>query len=287
MVVANIDQINNNNMRMTEINTYYGEQYKSYIELIKSIIWFSLPILILSILKQKELLPESILNLLIGLVLLMGISYTLWIYYDFSRRSNMNFSEYEWDFSKPAKSDEKPSTIVKDENGMKSLSETLGMGCIGMECCSDGMTYDPVLNKCVSPMGMPDAKAQVTAVASSTLTATASVPSSVPAAVPANAVTTTPAHLDNYSRKGSEKGYCRTTGNSMPPGSVQKQTKEASYTLESCAKSCDDNKQFCTGFDINKSGECYNWNFQSKNAYEIQQGSDANMGCWINKTLKD
>jgi hypothetical protein len=155
MVVANIDQINNNNMRMTEVNTYYGEQYKSYIELIKSIIWFSLPILILSILKQKELLPESILNLLIGLILLMGISYTLWIYYDFSRRSNMNFSEYEWDFSKPAKSDDKPSTMVKDENGMKSLSDTLGMGCIGMECCSDGMTYDPVLNKCVSQMGMP------------------------------------------------------------------------------------------------------------------------------------
>jgi hypothetical protein len=158
MVVANIEQINNNNMRMTEINTYYGEQYKSYIELIKSIIWFSLPILILSILKQKGLLPESILNLLIGLILLMGISYTLWIYYDFSRRSNMNFSEYEWDFSKPPKSDDSNHSEVKDDNAMKSLSDTLGMGCIGMECCSDGMTYDSVLSKCVSSVGFPVAK---------------------------------------------------------------------------------------------------------------------------------
>jgi hypothetical protein len=157
MVVSNTEQINSNNMRMTEVNTYYGEQYKSYIELIKNIIWFSLPILILSIIKHKELLPESIVNLMIGLILLIGISYTLWDYYDISRRSKMNFSEYEWDFSKPEKSDEfiKQVSAVKSDNDMKSLSETLGIGCVGMECCSQGMTYDTVLSKCVSSNASP------------------------------------------------------------------------------------------------------------------------------------
>jgi hypothetical protein len=82
----------------------------------------------------------------------------------------MNFSEYEWDFTKPPLSDEPIyREPVKDQN-VKSLSESLGIGCVGMECCSDGMTYDDVLSKCVSP--------------------TISLSSNKPADVPANAVTT-------------------------------------------------------------------------------------------------
>ena len=60
----------------------------------------------------------------------------------------MNFSEYNWGFSKPKKSD--ATYDKKDDKGsLKSLSDSLGMGCIGMECCSDGMTYDSDINKCI------------------------------------------------------------------------------------------------------------------------------------------
>jgi hypothetical protein len=151
MVVANVEQSKTNNIRLTEVNTYYGEQYKSYIELLKNIIWFSLPVLILTIIKHKGLLPEFILNSLIGFFLLVGISYSLWSYYDISRRSKMNFSEYEWDFTKPPLSDEPIyREPVKDDKDVKTLSESLGIGCVGMECCSDGMTYNNELSKCVS-----------------------------------------------------------------------------------------------------------------------------------------
>ena len=150
MVDSDTQQTNTNNIRITEVNNYYGEQYKSYIELIKNIIWFSFFILILSIIKQKGLLPESMLNSLIGLVMLIGISYSLWMYYDFSRRSNMNFNEYDWGVARPPLPNENNNRKPVNENEMKSLSESLGIDCVGMECCSDGMIYDDVLRKCVS-----------------------------------------------------------------------------------------------------------------------------------------
>ena len=141
-------QIDNNNIRMTEINTYYGEQYKAYIDVLKIVVWFSLSVLILTILKNMSLLPDIVLNGLMGLVILFGLFYTLWLSYDISLRDNMVFSEYNWSFSKPKKSDLTYDKTA-DKGSMKSLSDSLGMGCIGMECCSDGMTYDSDINKCI------------------------------------------------------------------------------------------------------------------------------------------
>jgi len=145
--------IDSNNMRMTEINTYYGEQYKAYIEVLKIVVWFSLSVLILTILKNMGILPDIVLNGLLGVVILGGLFYTLWLSYDISLRDRMNFSEYDWGFSKPSKSDATYDKNAKDKNAMKGLSDSLGLGCIGEECCSDGMTYDADLNKCVGPNG--------------------------------------------------------------------------------------------------------------------------------------
>lgn len=143
------EQIDSNNIRLTEINSHYSEEYKAYIELLKVIVLFSLCILILSILKSFIIIPDIILNSLMGLILASGIMYSLWLYYDISLRNRMNFSEYDWKFSKPKSSDVSFHKNEADDNGMKSFSDSLGLGCIGMECCSDGMTYDSDLNKCV------------------------------------------------------------------------------------------------------------------------------------------
>jgi hypothetical protein len=137
-----------NNMRMTEINTYYGELYKAYIDVLKIIVFFSLAFLALTIIKNMEVIPEIILNTAMGLVILAGLFYTLWLSYDISKRDNMNFSEYNWGFSKPKASDVSYDKS-KDTKDDKSLSERLGLGCIGMECCSEGMTYNEGISKCV------------------------------------------------------------------------------------------------------------------------------------------
>jgi len=140
--------VDSNNMRMTEINTYYGEQYKAYIEVLKIVVWFSLSVLILTILKNMSLLPDMVLNGLLGAVILGGLVYTLWLSYDISLRDSMNFSEYNFGFSKPKKSFFSYNE-PKDDKSMKSLSDSLGIGCVGEECCSEGMTYNADLNKCI------------------------------------------------------------------------------------------------------------------------------------------
>jgi hypothetical protein len=83
-------QTDNNNVRMTQINTYYGEQYKAYIELLKAVVLFSLSILILSILKSFIIIPDIILNGLMGLIIMLGIMYSLWLYYDITLRDIEN-----------------------------------------------------------------------------------------------------------------------------------------------------------------------------------------------------
>lgn len=93
--------INQNNLRLIQINKYYSDEYKAYIDLLKVIVFFSLCILILSTLNKFEFIPEIFINGLIGLVLLLGISYSLWFYYDISLRDNINF--YEYRMNKPRK----------------------------------------------------------------------------------------------------------------------------------------------------------------------------------------
>ena len=120
---------------------------KAYIDIIKIVVWFSLSVLILTILKNMGVLPDIVLNGLLGLVIIGGVFYTLWLSYDISLRDSMNFSEYNWGFSKPSKSDtvyEKPKET--SELGLGGL----GLGCIGEECCSYGMTYDSEINKCIA-----------------------------------------------------------------------------------------------------------------------------------------
>lgn len=99
---SNIDNsINENNLRLIQINKYYSDEYKAYIELLKIVVFFSICILILSTLNKFEFIPELFINGLIGILLFLGISYSLWFYYDISLRDNINF--YQYRMKKPKK----------------------------------------------------------------------------------------------------------------------------------------------------------------------------------------
>ena len=50
----------NNKIRLVEINNYYGQKYAEHSDLMKNIIYILIPVLILSLLKNKGLLPENI-----------------------------------------------------------------------------------------------------------------------------------------------------------------------------------------------------------------------------------
>ena len=154
----------NNKMRMVEINTYYGKRYKAHTQLIKKIILISIPLLILAILKKKDLIPpiipENVIYGISGLIILIGGISLVYNIVDIYSRDNMDYDEYNWQFNpnsvKPTLYEYDKSqlmgvaTSVEDSLGdAQTMALGLGVGCVGANCCSDGMTYDSGAKKCI------------------------------------------------------------------------------------------------------------------------------------------
>jgi len=67
-----LEEEKNNKIRLIEINNYYGEKYVEHGNLMKIIVCILLPILILSILNKKEILPNNIFYILVVIISIIG-----------------------------------------------------------------------------------------------------------------------------------------------------------------------------------------------------------------------
>jgi hypothetical protein len=138
----------NNKLRLVEINTYYGKQYNSKSSLMKLIIMICIPIILLSVLYNVDILPTSIYSFLVGLILVIGVFLIGSKLIDIFNRDNMNWDEYDWYF-------DKNSAPGPDYTGSASSSgysdpwETATATCVGSACCYANTTYDPEQNICV------------------------------------------------------------------------------------------------------------------------------------------
>lgn len=144
----------NNKMRMVQINTYYGKQYKAQAGLMKLSIFVGVLLLILAILR-KSILPEIIANVLLGIVFALGGFFIIRKWLDISRRDNMNFDAYNWQFNPdtqiPTVYDynmDKLNGLISDVKGV-TMPGFNGLDCIGNACCTAGMMYDSAQRKCI------------------------------------------------------------------------------------------------------------------------------------------
>lgn len=153
-----------NKMRMVEINTYYGKRYKAHTQLIKKLIFICIPLLIIAILKNKGLIPvfipEMVIYGLSTLIIIVGGYSLVKNIIDIYSRDNMDYDAYNWNFNPDA---QKPSVYEYNKAQLLgtagSLDNTLGdaqtfalglgVGCVGANCCSEGMTYDENAKKCI------------------------------------------------------------------------------------------------------------------------------------------
>ena len=156
---ASLNQLTDNKnqkMRMVEINTYYSQKYRAQTDLVKTILMFAVPTLVIAILNKKGFIPKNIGNLLISIVIAIGIIVVFRKYWDISSRSNMVFDEYKWAWDPNAN---KPTVLEYDidqiegtssslENEVNSFAKDLGLGCVGQECCDKGTKYDEKKQKC-------------------------------------------------------------------------------------------------------------------------------------------
>ena len=148
-----------NKMRMVEINTYYSKKYKAYATVVYLMIIVTLPILVLSILRKRSLIPIMVADLLIGIILVIGGYFVLRKLYDIAWRDNINFDEYNWWYSinDPTVYQYNKSQWENTQFGAALRDKTtdvikgLGMGCYGEGCCSSQTVYNETLGQCVIP----------------------------------------------------------------------------------------------------------------------------------------
>lgn len=143
-------------MRMVEINTYYSQKYRAQTDLVKTILMFAVPCLILAIVIKKGFIPANFGRYGLYAIAIVGAIVVLRKWWDISSRSNMNFDEYKWDWDANAN---KPTVLEYDidqikgshaiEDGINSFAREVGLGCVGEECCSKGTKWDKKTDKCV------------------------------------------------------------------------------------------------------------------------------------------
>uniref|UniRef100_A0A6C0JXN9 Uncharacterized protein n=1 Tax=viral metagenome TaxID=1070528 RepID=A0A6C0JXN9_9ZZZZ len=139
-----------NKMRMVEINTYYASKYKSQSNLMKLIVVLCIPLLVISILTKKQIIPSKIGLSLAGIIIVVGLVLVVKRLYDILRRNNMNYDEYEWLWDPDALD---PTVYEYDKEQLEKITAnidaSLNIGCIGSECCSVGTKYDTSTQRCV------------------------------------------------------------------------------------------------------------------------------------------
>jgi hypothetical protein len=138
----------NNKIRLVEINTFYGKQYDAHKQIMQIVVIICIPVLILTVLAGKGILPPKISALLTGIIIIIGLFIIGAKIIDLSNRDNMNFDEYNWYFNK----EEAPTSSTEADASSSSSSDpwtTPTYTCSGAECCYENSTFDETQNMCI------------------------------------------------------------------------------------------------------------------------------------------
>jgi hypothetical protein len=137
-------------VRMAEINNYYSDKYIAQTNVMKTIVYFCIPILILGILMKKEFIPKNIATAFIGILVGLAVIVVIFQGIDLYSRSNMVYSEYKFPFD--------PNNVdldseSNDDDQPKRKDRTLS--CAAEACCPEGNVYGTVWDnsskQCVTP----------------------------------------------------------------------------------------------------------------------------------------
>jgi len=144
----------NNKIRLVEINDYYGDKYAEHSQLMKIIIFTLIPVIIIAVLNNKDILPSKIYYILLIIIAIIG-SYFFWMRMgSIIMRDNMNYQEYDWYFDSNAAP--AAGSVTSSDPWMSLNMPDIPGTCIGEYCCSDGQTWDASLNQCIGSSNVVD-----------------------------------------------------------------------------------------------------------------------------------
>ena len=139
-----------NNLRLIEINTYYTEQYRVYYKILRLVVLLCVPLLIFAILRQREILPPGVINILGIIVIVIGIFVIFPRILDLYQRNNMVFNEYDFPFNSENADNPSVTEHNRDEldlleqkhsKDLKTYEGELLGECEGSGCCGEGSVY--------------------------------------------------------------------------------------------------------------------------------------------------
>ena len=136
---------NLNKRRMAQINTYYTRNYEANTDVMKNVIYVSVALIILAVLRKKELIPGSISTLGVIFILTMGGIVIGGQVFDIMRRNDSDFDKYDWNFNEDQMNKQK---LIQSESSLSDLGIG-GAPCYGASCCSVGTVWDPASSTCL------------------------------------------------------------------------------------------------------------------------------------------
>ena len=143
-----LSEDNSNKRRMAQVNTYYTRHYEANTDVMKNIIYVSIALIILAVLRNKELIPASISTLGVIIILTFGGIVIGTQVYDIIIRNDHDFDKYDWNFNE----DEMNRKQLLQQNSDPANLSEMGMGmapCYGPGCCDVGTMWDNDSKKCV------------------------------------------------------------------------------------------------------------------------------------------
>lgn len=140
-----LQQEKNNKIRLVGINTYYGKQYNAHKDIMKIVVYVCIPVLLLTILANRGIIPAQLNALISGIIIIIGVILVGYQIIDLSNRDNMNFDEYNWYFDK--------NNVETNRTNIDTTNtdpwSTVDTSCVGAECCDADNRYDSQQNKCI------------------------------------------------------------------------------------------------------------------------------------------
>lgn len=189
---------NSNKRRMAQVNTYYTKNYEANTDVMKNIIIVSVALIILAVLRKKNLIPESIGTLGVIFILTLGGIVVGTQAYDIMRRNDHDFDKYDWNFNEEEMNKKK----LLDQNSNPSNLSEMGLGmaaCYGPGCCADGTSWSSEMGQCLPNVGT--VKEGRAVFSGNTLTITFKAPGGLAVSTD-TVIITLPSHFDRIARTG-------------------------------------------------------------------------------------
>lgn len=150
--LQSMEDIKSNKMRYIDLNVYYGKQYQDHAEIMKIIIYMCIPIIILTVVAQKELIPANVVAIVVAIVVVIGLLFLIKRVSSAMNRDNMDYDRINWYFDPATASKDEEVDGDETEEGSSSSNpwdSSVSTTCIGQACCDINSTFDSSKNICV------------------------------------------------------------------------------------------------------------------------------------------